>query len=366
MIITVTAKAIAHDGKTVCFNIENEKQVLFVPGLVPGEQAKIEQDTLEIIEITKTSPDRTSPPCPYFSNCGGCDFQFMNIKAERKHKLDLIKHTLKNYFHLDFQRYIDCSQDLPEYNYRNRVNFQRQNKKIGFFSKRSNSLVEIDSCMLAKPEINEELSKQDYFQDLPEEITQVIIESRRGKIHTAQKKIKGKLKSQDSHPTGSFSQVNNAGNKKLIEILLQQKWGKQLTEFYAGSGNFTFQLKKQVRSIVAVESDSRLVKLAKHRVFSNKIHQLKFIKSTTEKYIKTADIHGSVLLDPPRSGAKELAAKLTPKKNPLVVYVSCNPSTLGRDLQILEKKGYQMEELYFIDMFSRTRHVECLAVLTAS
>lgn len=356
----IKASALSKYGDTVC---KDEQNTYFVEGLIPEETAFIHQidNNWQIDEIIQTSTERVNPPCPYFNDCGGCKLQFMNIAAQRKYKFEFVKHTIQNYFKLEFQEYIDYSKDLPAYHYRERVNFHRRNKKLGFFQPKSNELVEIKECKLLKEKINNHLKEKNYYQDLNKNIEGVVLQLVDNQVLETFKTKNNQLLPQSNFPVGHFFQVNAEGNKKLQEIILKETSDTNITEFYAGAGNFSFLLAKKGISVIAIEADRKLVDFANKQNIAN----LRMICSTTEKYIKSNKPTGGILLDPPRSGAKALSEALHPASNPRIVYVSCNISTLGRDLKIISNKDYKLTKLYFIDMFPQTHHTECVAILDA-
>jgi 23S rRNA (uracil1939-C5)-methyltransferase len=144
-------------------------------------------------------------------------------------------------------------------------------------------------------------------------------------------------------------------NEALVDFVVKQIKGKQLTELYAGSGNFSFPLQRIGKRVVAVEASKELVDRASGK-------GVQFVCALAEKYVRQNKVAGSVLLDPPRGGAKSCVEAFGSDISE-VVYVSCNPATLGRDLEILTRKGLKLEMVTLFDMFPQTAHVECVAVL---
>lgn len=349
----VEAIAFSNDGKIVCR--DEDQKVLFLNGLVPGETAEIDE-AQNIIRIVKVSDQRTEPECPYFGECGGCDYQHVSITEQRKQKLALIDHTFKRYFKLDCPEVIDCSEGLPAYGYRNRIQLHRQTKLLGFYKPKSKEILEIKTCPITDEQINLHLKTKGYYKNHRDNITDVEISLVEGKIYERL------INSSERHLSKSidFAQVNEAGNKVLVDLVLSLIDDKFVTELYAGSGNFSLELLKKGIKVKAVELNQQLVAEGKDKTDPAKIS---WYRARVEDYLKNNHLQDTVLLDPPREGCNALhqARDLESVKN--IVYVSCNLSTLGRDLKNLEVKGFKIQKVYFVDMFPQTKHIELVVKL---
>ena len=156
-----------------------------------------------------------------------------------------------------------------------------------------------------------------------------------------------------------------------IPVQLRQTYNQTgdsgVTEFYAGAGNFTFPLTHSGFLVDAVEVDAHLTAAAEKetKALPEQVRPRYFTMSC-ERFLKGKHPTRSlVLLDPPRAGAKAVCESLSPGQTRGIVYVSCNPATLARDLKALNGRGFELEKIYVLDMFSQTAHVESIAVLRA-
>lgn len=165
-----------------------------------------------------------------------------------------------------------------------------------------------------------------------------------------------------------FTQVNREGNRQLVRELLH--WGEfhdqdRVLELYCGAGNFTLPLSRRAREVVAVEDNLRSVENGKFNSRLNQVENIRWTRSHVTRAFKQLHEKGEefskIVLNPPRSGAKGLEGDLASLGAEKILYVSCNPSTLARDLAALSKKGYKLKRVRPIDLFPHTFHVETLA-----
>jgi 23S rRNA (uracil1939-C5)-methyltransferase len=390
----------------------------FVSYTIPGEEieASLEIDSKTFVEagllkVLQQSADRVEAPCPYFGSCGGCDLQHMNLEAQRKFKLEMVQGYLQKQAGIEDASIAELyAQELGGWAYRKRVIFHLNREgQIGFYHKKTKRILEISQCLIALPEINQALSllksNLSDFGGIVEDIVvefvdqQLFIELKlRPKLKDGKQyhfaEILGKLMapqtpnlsitfcaipifvSRDGQqikaeelefPVGHFSQVNEQGNKILQELVVAYSEGQeQITELYAGAGNFTFPLAQNAQKVVAVEADRALVKYG--ILQSQKLgldHKIEFVRKSCEKYVRKNALLECVVLDPPRSGAVEVAEKLDPEVTKKVIYVSCALPTLCRDIKILTAKGYKLVETKVVDMFPQTHHVETVSLLVS-
>ena len=165
-----------------------------------------------------------------------------------------------------------------------------------------------------------------------------------------------------------FTQVNRQGNSQLVQELLH--WGEfhnqdLVLELYCGAGNFTLPIARPARAVVAVEGDGRSVENGRTNSQLNGLENIRWIRSHVPGALKQMSERGErfskIILNPPRSGAKGLEGDLASLGAKKILYVSCNPPTLARDLAGLSKKGYKLKRVQPIDLFPHTFHVEALA-----
>ena len=387
--IEALAKNLAYGGSMAAkvINHEHQGKTIFVPFVVPEEvfEAEIIKNNKKflignLIKIKKISKKRVIPECPFFTKCGGCELQHISIGKQRELKIELLSESFKKIAGIDIKdKIINISEDLPGYNYRKKISLHIRENKIGFFRKDSNSVVDINNCAISNENINGILKKL-HRMELPKEVQGITIDEKNLEVKvdlynkklennlifllkdqsfaiTKNKKIKFQTKNYKKE-TGLFSQVNPFGNRLIQETIAKELQGNHVTELYAGAGNLTFAYENNVKKIEAVELDSGLVAIARQKN-SNKIN---FIKSSAENYIKNNKIKELLILDPPRDGAKEVFKKADLSDNKKIIYVSCNISSFSRDSKILLEKNYNLEKIYFIDMFPQTHHIELIGV----
>lgn len=367
----------AAPGETVVINIIKDAQ-----GFVEGD----------LVSIRTRSPDRIEPPCPYFTQCGGCNFQHLKINDQRNGKRILVEETLLrqggvspvNGVHLS-------SHGLPPYGYRRKVSMHvTRDGKTGFHQPKSHRVIEVDKCLIASGAINNVLPEvQKTLQPYGKLVQAVVIEEKGDRMkvifHPRQRKIRHELraliqeirkdvsfdlsmagdKDNASDASGHFFQVNDVGNKILHDIVINfcnDSGEKELTELFAGGGNFSFPLAMAGFTVHAVEADKVLVNFGRTRAKELGV-ALDFSCAPCEDFIKDAKFSPLVLLDPPRCGAKEVCEAIIKQDVKAIVYVSCSLATLCRDLKILKEGGFEVQEVRVVDMFSQTHHIETVSYL---
>ncbi len=407
MKITAKMRALCSDGRFAGTVTRAEDSTLvgmtvFAPNVLPAEVVELkvlkQQKQFieaELITISEPAANRISPPCKYFGECGGCNLQHLEIAGQRKLKKDLFLQTFKKISGDEYQGKLRAFEhNLPAYNYRKRINLHWKDGMLGYFQVDSNQIIAIDHCLLAQDKINQLLATLiDQQSSFPASLSGVTVEDvDQGSPHVLFKidpKIRNcpiesvnaltKLKTKfdrmqiihgrqilfsnirEENSLGHFSQVNPAGNKYLQQLLLKNLKGKIVTELYAGGGNFTFPIHQQVDKVVAVELDRELVGFAQEQITKLKLKNLHFIRSKAEDFVARNKIQESLVLDPPRAGAKDALQKADLTKTKEIIYISCNPATFARDAKYLITRGYKIEFIELVDMFPQTAHIELLA-----
>ena len=383
------------------------KKVL-IPGSIPGENIDFtlsaeEQSTGlasgKLVKITNPHPQRRTPPCKYVPTCGGCSVQHMQIGTQRSEKLKMVQSLLLRQAKLEpTTGFSIIGAELPEFEYRNRILLHLDlTGQLGFYRTNTGDVVDIEHCMLAEPRINALVTAlRPFTKELAPRVAAIKIERRESGFFILLKpRIRnGELNREivvlsqlpatilhDQHKdsaanmaVGHFSQVNSAANEVLVSYVVEQfkltaplQQRSRITEFYSGAGNFTFPLITAGHSVTAIELDEQLVKAAEGRAAELGVSShLKQVSKSCEKYcsdLKQATLSKLVLLDPPRAGAKIVAETISSKDTEKIVYVSCNPATLARDLKILVENNFVLSHVAVLDMFSQTAHVETVSVL---
>ena len=347
-----------------------EDFVVFVPLVIEGEEveAKIIEVKKsfargELVKIIKPSKIRINAECEYFGDCGGCQYQHISydeqLKIKQKQITDLFN-RIGGFSQDKVAPVIACPQT---FNYRNRILIRSQwNGKakkllVGFRKRNSHWVVEINDCKIAEPALNKQIPK---VRENP---------PKRGGI-----KINLRVTPEDwSVPDHSFFQTNFFILPKMVDQvrkIFKSNDSEYLIDTYCGVGFFAIELANLTKQFVGVESDKLAIKAAQENSIKFGATNGEFIDGRTEDLLpellkKFSPNKTSVILDPPRKGCAPSAIEQLRKVKPSqIIYISCHPATLARDLNILCSEGvYKLERVYPIDMFPHTQHIECITDL---
>ncbi len=333
-----------------------------------------------VVEVIEPSPFRVEPPCPYFGMCSGCQWQHISYS----HQLDLKKRILSDNFRkFDSLKDVDVLSARPapnEFSYRNHARFTvRFGGQLGFSNRITRRFVRVDKCLLMAPDINEVLNG---LQDRADETTNVSVRvgfSTRDRLiqptlqnpdipfDTGQKWYTEKIKGRQFRVASpSFFQVNTLQAEKMIDLVgdcLQLSGRETLVDAYAGVGTFASLLAHRSKKVIAIEESAAAVEDA--RIATSDIGNIEYIMGKSEEVLMGLnDSIDALILDPPRVGCHPDALDAVIKSRPAkIAYVSCDPSSLARDLDVLVRGGYRVEVAQPVDMFPQTYHVECVVSL---
>ena len=347
------------EGQSVSlpFTIPGEIVRVF-PGKVPKGKNRTDPGPLE---IRRPSPDRVQPPCPYYSRCGGCQLQHMSYERQLIEKEAWLRRLAAGV--VEPQKIRPVMASPRDYHYRRRVQFQvGPAGEVGFYAYHSQKVVGIDACLLAQDAINASLpevrGKAREILASPRRPTLLSFEVTAGEDGDAEIRLAKKER--------SFLQINPGANEKLLSFLesvLAEAGAGRALELFAGEGNLSSRLSVLEREWTAVESNPHAVAKGK-----NRLPRIHWVVAEVGEFLSDAARRGEtwdvVLLDPPREGAKDsmtFLLKLSPAR---IVYISCQPKTLIRDLRALRDGGYEVEFLQPFDFFPQTMHLETVAVLS--
>ena len=369
----------------------HEETPVFVFGGIPGERVTAEvvrvhrkYVSARVIEVLEPSPSRIEPPCRYFGECTGCQWQHLEYAAQLAAKRDKVIDALARVGGLEGVVVDEALPSASRYGYRNHARFtvSRQGE-LGFVNRETRRFVRIDHCMLMRPGVNRIL---EHLQDRCQETTQLSIRAGADSaessdeylvqppllnpavtVATGQKRYVetvGESRFYVSSP--SFFQVNVEQAAQAAEVVregLQLGPDDVLLDAYTGVGTFTVLLAPHVGRVIAVEESSAAVADARENAAA--MPNVEFVLGRTENVLGELSVRpDAVVLDPPRSGCQPQAlASLVHLASLRVAYVSCDAETLARDLKILCAGGYALVRVAPIDMFPQTHHVECVALL---
>ena len=384
--IVINLTGIAHLGESIG---KHNGKVVFVPYGIPGEtvKAKIIKDEgdylrAEIIEIIEPSFFRENPPCSLFGVCGGCSFQHVTYSYQTKLKEIVVMEQLKRIG--GFENPEDFTEltikAANPYNYRNRGDFSiNRQKLLGFKMRGTHKFIHVNYCYIMHEKINE-LLKILQCKTIKRKTHNITIrygintgkwlvqpEFDLKEIETGQKFYTEKLLGKEfliSSP--SFFQVNTYQAENLIKTVLKYiaPEDKIVIDAYAGVGTFTVFLAEKAERVIAIEESRSAYKDAQINI--KNYNNITYLCKKTEEALSEFNFDvDAIVLDPPRVGCmKEVLQAIAEKKIKKVIYVSCEPSTLARDLKFLREKGYKLVEIQPVDMFPQTYHIENVALMT--
>ena len=364
----------------------NDREV-FVSGGIPGEEVVAEIVAIrrkyiaaKVVQVTKASPARIDAPCQYYGACSGCQWQHVSYEAQLSAKQDRVIDSLFRVGGFINPNVLPVLPSPDQLGYRNHARFTiKEHGSLGFVNRETHRFVKIDTCMLMHPGINKLLgdlkghcseTTQLYIragEDTGDYLVQPTLKSTDIPIVTGQKHYRDSIQGVEFRVASpSFFQVNNkqASNMALVvKDALNLKGTEVLLDAYAGVGTFAILLAPYASKVIAIEESSAAVADAK--VNAENTHNVEFILGKTEEVLGDLDsVPDAVVLDPPRAGCQSAAIdsllRLYPEN---VVYVSCDPDTLARDLKMLCSGAYSIDSIQPLDMFPQTHHVENIVIL---
>lgn len=397
-------------------------KTVFVPFAIDGEEVEaeiVEQKPgfarARLEQVNRASPDRVKPGCPYFLECGGCQYQHANYEHQLQAKAAILLETLRRTAKIELGCELQVHRS-PEWNYRNRTRLKVQTApefELGYYKFRSHQLLPIQECPISSPAINEairqlwaagrngelrgELREIEIFADhadrrlllelycdrnTPREVAKSagkgLLESVKdviGVVAFTDRQTNGMSEPQILASAGSsqmeygagaasyrvsagaFFQANRFLVDELVRTVTRGAAGRLALDLYAGVGLFATVLARSFAQVIAVEASQTSHRDLRH----NAPQEVKAVLATTEQYLGQASgVHPDlVVVDPPRGGLGENVirglAKLEARR---FTYVSCDPSTFARDLRQLDGVGYRIEEAHLFDLFPQTFHIE--------
>lgn len=375
-----------------------------------------------VIEVITPSDHRVTPKCAHFGTCGGCALQHLSVAAQRAHKEKVLLEHLQ---HQAQCTSVNIAEPLfaASFGYRRRARLsaryviKKEKVLVGFRERQSHYIAELTQCETLHPSVGlqlnalgELLSSLIIKTDIPQievaigdNATAVIVRhmvtmpnADQEKLIAFAKKNHWQLYFQPSttdsiHPVfpnnpeklfydlkaqnirvyfkpAHFTQINAEINAQMvtraIDWLDLQKTDRVL-DLFCGIGNFSLSMARNCKTVVGIEGSDAAITQAKENAIENHLTNTAFYTHDLTKTSKDPWYQASydkILLDPPRAGALELLENMAIWQPKRIVYVSCNPITLGRDTKYLLQLGYQLEKAGVMDMFPHTEHIEAIAL----
>ena len=367
--LTLTIDDIAFGGEGIG-RVDNF--VVFVPFVLTGEVIEVEITEVKKnfarakpLRVVQPSPERVEPACRYFGKCGGCQYQHVAYAAQLRIKQKQIADLFGRAGKFPPERIAPLLPCPSPYGYRNRImirsqwNKPEQKLNIGFVRWDGGLVEDIEECKIAEPVLSRQIL--DVRAHPPP----------RGGI----KVVLRIAPDEWDVPPDSFFQNNFFLLPKLVETVrefLRTGGTQHLIDLYCGVGFLGIELADAVDSFVGVEYDRRAIQSARKNAAARQVANGQFIAAKVEELLpellkKFPPEKTVVLLDPPRKGCSPPTLKRLREARPVqIIYVSCHPATMARDLGILCGDGvFKLASLQPLDMFPQTQHVECVADLRA-
>jgi 23S rRNA (uracil1939-C5)-methyltransferase len=396
-------------------------KAVFVPFVLAGEkiEAALTEEKpgfarAKLEAILEPSTHRVSPPCPHFTRCGGCNYQHASYDHQLEVKKEILRENLRRIARLELECEVQVHPS-PPWNYRNRSRLQvrtQPNFAAGYFKFASHELLPVEECPISSPLINrgiaalwqagragkavEGVREVEFFAtaDSSGNETKLLLEflcapeARRAAVRAwaeelcaaipeiagvaafrePQKGVQEPLvtvgASELTYQTktaayrvsaGAFFQTNRFLTDELVDSVTAGRSGELALDLYAGVGLFSTALACNIRHVISVESSQTAAGDLQYNLPVNG----KAVQSTAEHYLAKAPKPDLAVVDPPRSGLGDgVARALASAGPPRVIYVSCDPATLARDLVPLQAAGYRVDEAHLVDLFPQTYHLE--------
>jgi 23S rRNA (uracil1939-C5)-methyltransferase len=395
-------------------------RVAFASGAIPGDviqPAAIEAGKGHVRAtrwtLVTASPDRVEPPCAVADRCGGCDWMTLARPAQLLQKAGVLSGALSRIGHLHPSSDLKVTVNAPsnDLGYRSRVRFQIDaGGAVGFFARGTHDLVAIPECIVCRPELNQALTalrrlSRDVLCSFSavdvrcSEVNPQVSLHFTPRVHDAtahaKRTLRAKLPSawtvsvalepdEDDEAQsfelspgvrlraapGVFTQVNWPVNVALVEAVVRgarERGALRFLDCYAGAGNFSLPLIAAGMTGVSVDSDERAIASAKEQATLLGHDAEGFVTDDAARLTATLARDKArfdlILLDPPRSGAKEVLDSVARLAPAFIAYCSCDPVTLARDVATLGRAGYELSDVSGFDMFPHTHHFESLAWL---
>ncbi len=373
------------------------KKVVFVEKTVPGDIVEVKKiikhkNYLEASysRIIKNSSKRIQAACPYYEKCGGCQIMNLDYYEQLAYKKEKVINIFKKYGNITIKPNIIFDK---EWHYRNKITLQVKKGKLGLFKSKSNEIVEIEKCLLISNSMNELIKfiKENIKLD---DVNQIIIReadnqhmvvfkgniddkeafkliSIADSIYINNRLIYGitKITTTLGNYTfkiskDSFFQVNHNQTIKLYnQIKKYLNKNSKILDLYCGTGSIGIYVSDNCKNILGVEINSQAIKDANLNKKINNIENISFKCGDVANVITSKDKYDTLIVDPPRNGLSKKTRKILLEiSTNYIIYVSCNPITLARDIKELSSK-YELKDITLFDLFPNTYHIESVTLL---
>ena len=416
--VELEVTALAYEGAAVA---RQDGRVVFVDGGAPGDRVRAEilrqrKNLAEarVVEVLRPGPCRVEAPCPVADRCGGCDWQHVDYAAQLEAKRRIVRDALERSAKIHDADVAVVSPSPAQFGYRNRIRLHVEDRRLCYYERRTRRAVAVTDCLIAEDRIRAALpSVAALVRVLATSVREVEIAGRGelagvvlslecgGRLHgTDVRRVLGAIAEPSGEIAGvtmfgprwhrvwgdmrrrldagaptlpidlidtAFGQVNTAANRALVQRVLDVaalSGTERVWDLYAGAGNLSLPLARAATEVVAVEHDVAAVAAGRAAAAEHGIENLAFHARAVEEHLaRDATVPDLLVLNPPRTGVGDHAARIAERRAPRVVYVSCNPPTLARDAAVFVAHGYRLQKAHPIDLFPQTCRVETVCEL---
>ena len=382
-------RGITYINDKICF-IEDALKDEIVDIEVINEKKKYQEAIVK--KYIEVSDKRIKEECPFSKICGGCNLNHINYEDENNFKEEKIKDLVNKFTNIN-NNLVEKINYHERNNYRNKIILHGNNKKLGLYKKHSNDIVEIDKCLLVDNKINEIIKLLNIINKDIEEVTikitndqKEIMISIKGEVTSTKEllSIVDVLIINDNYLTDKKQIINPIGNKKYYEgissffqvnktlteklydealNIVKEEKPNTVLDLYCGTGTIGIYVSDYCNKIIGIDYNKSNIEDANKNKKLNNCTNIEFICDKVENQIDKFKEIDLIIVDPPRAGldtrTKEYLKKINPNK---IIYISCDPVTLVRDLNDLDET-YKVNFIKPYNMFPRTYHVECISVL---
>ncbi|HJY53699.1 MAG TPA: class I SAM-dependent RNA methyltransferase [Candidatus Udaeobacter sp.] len=360
-VVDLKIEDVAFGGKGVA---REQGKAVFVPYTIDGElvsaevvREKKQFAEAELVEVKQGSPNRVAPQCPYFGRCGGCAYQHISYEHQLAIKWRQVRDALQRIGKLRDVPMRPIVSSPSHYAYRNRITVHAQDSVIGFFRRDSHQLIDIKRCPISREEVNRALA------ELRE-----------------QKRVRdGHYTLRTTSEPRVFSQVNDDVAYALRNLIVDLIPPNQelLIDAYCGAGFFAKALRDKFERVIGIDWDRFAIAAARENAIAKETYiagDVEDVEAAVSAAFASGDVQPralgtsaatTIIVDPPATGlsapVRQAIADLAPET---LIYVSCNPPTLARDLRHLHEK-FAIESVTTLDMFPQTAEIEVVAHLRA-
>jgi 23S rRNA (uracil1939-C5)-methyltransferase len=344
---------------------------VFIPFAAPGDRLRVRVTEIgrgfargEIVEVLQPGPSRRDPSCRHFGACGGCRLQHVAYDAQLEAKVGFVRESLRRLGGIDWTSEVPI-RSAAEFGWRTRAEIQARRGHVGYFREGTHEIVDVAECPILAPAV--EAFVLGLANDPPKSAVHVAVGDD-GVVATGHGAVVRQRIAGFDFEFGveSFFQANRLLVDELVREAVSGASGGLAVDLYAGAGLFSLPLARTFGEVVAVEAHGATARRGAENAARNSVTNVRFVADSAENWVAqaTSTRPDLVLLDPPRTGVGPRGAEAIAKLGaPNVTYVSCDPATLARDLQVFVALGYRLASVVALDMFPQTYHVETAAKL---